>query len=535
MIKIQRLFLALTSFCSLVAVTAALVAGNTSPIKPSKASTYAFSLNASNKLISEDYVETTKTYHTESGGDLIFGYKDAKGGNDVHALLGRVNYGANDGNEGYLENKSPITGVESISLQFVGTKLDLYVSADGNEFSFSQRFTYNNEITTYTSDPAIDLTRYYYFRFVNSDLTLHDASMVSLTFNYNCSKDNLDLEKSDRFNYPATGQGALTPNASVFDNGKSTNSYEFVGDGTDTYINIRLGQDYNIEDGYSINLSFYANFKGVTAVKNKTYSRPKFYAAYDSGTGVNIKTHSGNNTSTSMTPGTDSWVRWTFDLSTLTLNTGKTGEINTLRLGWGYLITGTALLDHLQVSISAPVDVLDYTYSFDNVTEDNDLSNGTYTSCYGGTTDNGIDETYFVAPVNGTSSRSRKTTISDDWKMWRYAGMEADLRTKVMRFDVYFETITDKKSPNLILQIQTGESVLKTDELISKTADYFTRTEVTDGSDRTWYRITIDCYKAFADHRAELVTTSANLGFNMGYARIAYIDNLQITNIVPSN
>ena len=89
-------------------------------------------------------------------------------------------------------------------------------------------------------------------------------------------------------------------------------------------------------------------------------------------------------------------------------------------------------------------------------------------------------------------------------------------------------TVSEGKTANLVLQFMVAGTVYKTQSLFSTSEPGITRESVVDANSNTWTRITIDASLFAASASA---ASSAHLGFNFGYARTIYIDNLYIGDI----
>lgn len=476
------------------------------------------------------------TSKTSEGNDVVWEFNNAKTATDALMALERNEYANNDGSEAYLANRSPITTLESVTINFVGSYVTLYGSINGTDYE---------RVSTINASGTYDILKdYLYVKLCSGNQDKTALTLTSLSITYSCSASRYNPEIRDSILNPSTkidkdsnNVPLATTSDVVFDETKSTTSLVISQNFNHSnvynkYIWVVLNRTYSIEAASHSKLVFWL----------KTSADAKFASADD---GTTAK----DNFNVSVKPMNSSWKEVAGTMTTTTYKANQeyievtvdlesaswkadAANLGVLRVSINRVLTaGAVYLDDFHIEEKDNYPTVSYSFDYPEMTEANDLSNGAISICYGGVTDEEASTDYIApARAGGSSTQSRKTTISSDWKMWNYAGMANDLKNKSLTFDVLVDetTVSEGKTANLVLQFMVGSTVYKTQSLFSTNEPGITRESVVDANSNTWTRITIDASLFAASASA---VSSANLGFNLGYARTIYIDNLYIGNI----
>lgn len=499
--------------------------------------THAITLNSSTVTgLTSTASSGTFTSKTSEGNDVIWEFNNAKTATDALMALERNEYANNDGSEAYLANRSPITTLESVTINFVGSYVTLYGSINGTDYE---------RVSTINASGTYDILKdYLYVKLCSGNQDKTDLTLTSLSITYSCSVSRYNPEIRDSILNPSTkidkdsnNVPLATTSDVVFDETKSTTSLAISQNINHSniynkYIWVALNRTYSIEVASHSKLVFWlktssdAKFAsaddGTTAKDNFTVSVKLMNSSWKEVAGTIVTTTYKAN---------QEYIEVTMDLESASWK-ADAANLGVLRVNINRVLTaGAVYLDDFHIEEKDNYPTISYSFDYPEMTEANDLSNGAISICYGGVTD-GAASTDYVAPARagGNSTQSRKATISSDWKMWNYAGMANDLKNKSLTFDVLVDgtTVSEGKTANLVLQFMVAGTVYKTQSLFSTSEPGITRESVVDANSNTWTRITIDASLFAASASA---ASSAHLGFNFGYARTIYIDNLYIGDI----
>ena len=499
--------------------------------------THTITLNSSTVTgLTSTATSSTFTSKTSEGSDVIWEYNNAKTATDALMALERNEYANSDGTEAYLANVSPITTLESVNIQFVGTYVTLYGSINGIDYE---------RVSTIDSSGTYTLLRdYLYVKICSGNQDKTDLILTSLLITYSCSESRYNAEIRDsilntstKIDSDSNSVPLATISDEVYDESRSTTA-------------LSISQNFNHSNVY--NKYIWINLNNIYPIEVLSHSRLAFwlktssdatFASADDGTtakdnfAVSIKLMNSSwkeiapTISTSTFKANQAYIEVIIDLESVDWNDGAT-NLGVLRVNINRVLTaGAVYLDDFHIEEKDNYPAVSYSFDYPAFTEENDLSNGAIAVCYGGVTDGGTN-TDFVAPARagGSSTQSRKATISSDWKMWNYAGMANDLKNKSLVFDLLVDqsTVTQGKSANVVLQLMINGVVYKTQNLFSTSENGISREAVVDANSNTWTRITIDTLSFSASATS---TSSANLGFNLGYATTMYIDNIYIGSV----
>lgn len=507
-------------------------------LKKVAASTYTIALNSSTEISGLSSTASSGTFTTKTSGnsDVDWSFNNAKVNASGLMTLVRSELGNTNGAEAYLVNTSPITSISSIDLVFTGSYVTFYGSINGTDFERVKTVSGSGTFT--------ELNNYFYVKICSGNQDMTDLDLVSLVINYDCVAADYTPEKRDsilnsggKIDQDDNGKDIGVLSDVVFDSTRSTHSIK-INDNINysniynKYIYIKMRSPLSTDDASHSNLVCYLSTSDdatFASADDGTTAKDNFSVS------IKLLNASWKEAASTLTTATfkkgQAYTQVVINMSSITWNTGIT-DVTLLRVSINRVITaGAVYLDdfHFEELVSYPS--FSYSYSYPEMIEANDLSNGTYTSCYGGTTDAGSDTT-FVAPARngGSSTQSRKTTISSDWKMWNYAGIIGDLKNKSLTFDLLAADVTEGKNANMVMQFTYDGGTYKTPNLLGKVAASGISYEtVTDANSNDWVRVTIDCY-VFAASNSPV--GSSNLGFNLGYCKTLYVDNLFVGNLV---
>lgn len=496
--------------------------------KNAKATTYNLTLNSDTEI---EGLSSTPSNGTFSVRHITWNYNNAKTAESGLLTLVRTAVGNNFGDEAYLGNTYPITTLESMNIQFVGQYLTLYGSIDGTHFERVRTISSSTTVT--------DLSDYFYVRLCSGNQNGSDLTITSVGISYSCDNTKYQNDIRDSLFNAQTKIDTLSSEAiaeesnNVFDANRSVKALKFkqniaYGDVT-KYVWIKLNHTVSVSDTsrtkvvlhYSCDEgSMFESTDGKHTAKDNITLYMRFMQS-------DFKNKACNDTFTSPSiVANTAYKKLVIELNSHTF----TGDFDVIRLNINRVITAGALyVDDVHIEESDNYPTVSYSYTYPVMNEENDLSNGTYTQCYSGSTDAGT-ETEFIAPsrAGGSSTQSRKTTLSADWKMWRYAGMDADFHNKSLTFDVLAADVTSGKSANLVLQIQVNGAVYKINNVLGASLNNGVTRETVMNGEQEWSRITIDPVLIISSAEE---TESTNIGFNLGYARTIYIDNIYIGSI----
>lgn len=472
---------------------------------------------------------------TSKGSEVEWAYNSAKSSADALMALVRTDYGNNNGSEAYLANLSPITTPESVAINFTGSYVTLYGSINGVDFERVRTISASGTFT--------DLQDYFYFRVCSGAQDMSDVVLTSLSITYSCSSSrynpeirDLTLNVGSKIDTDDNDYPVAIPSEEVFDETRSTTSLSINQNFertlvTSKFIWLKLSRNYLLEEVSHYKLVFW-----LKTTDDASFASTGDGSARDNfNVSIKLMNSSWKEASSSFATSDykkgQSYIKVAYNLGSVTWKSGAS-NVSIIRISINRVLTaGHVYLDDFHLEETDVYPTMSYTFNYPVMSEENDLSNGVYTSCYGGSTDVG-EELDYVAPARegGSSTKSRKTTISGDWKMWNYEAMTQDFKNKSLTFDALVDesTVSTGKSANLIIQILINGVVYKTDNLLSTTKAGITRESVVDASSRTWVRITIDCVMLPS---SATETPSTHLGFNFGYARTIYVDNMFVGNI----
>ena len=472
---------------------------------------------------------------TSKGSEINWAYNNAKSSADALMALERSEFFNNDGSEAYLVNLSPITTLESVSINFTGSYITLYGSINGVDFERVRTISASGTFT--------DLGDYFYFKVCSGAQDMSDVILTSISITYSCSPTRYNPEIRDSILNPGNQIDeyedlpvATTSNV-VCDETRSTTSLSIsqnfnYSQVTKKYVWIKLNRTYSIEDASHSKIVFW-----LKTTEDATFAEAKEGLAAKLYFSISVKALNSSWKESTPTFATSNYYANTeytkveIDMSSAIWHEGIE-DVSLLRVSINRVLTaGHIYLDDFHIEEIDDYPTISYSYVYPTMNEENDLSNGTCTKHSSKVTDAGEDLEY-VAPARegGSSTKSRKTTVTQDWKMWNYDGMDEDFENKSLTFDMLVDesTVTTGKTLNVLVQIKINGVIYKTENLFNTTKAGITRESVVDASSRTWTRITIDPILLVT---TATVLESGDLGFCLGYAKTIYIDNMFIGNI----
>lgn len=184
LIGIAGLAITLTSFSIVLTTSRDLIISNPF-LNLSK--DYEIILNSNNapRVLNK---EGEATVRTSFGNEINWVYHNVSLLNGSHVVLKRDNIDNSIGNDGYLENVEPITGVISLEINFTGSYVTLYGS--------NNKTDYHRIKTLSTSGVTTSIKGYQYIRICSGDQNRNDVSLQSVKVRYSCNHDNT-VDSSD--------------------------------------------------------------------------------------------------------------------------------------------------------------------------------------------------------------------------------------------------------------------------------------------------------------------------------------------------
>ena len=466
------------------------------------------SLNLSNGDISnltDSYKNDVFTSKTTSNNDVDWEYKYAKASAGL-IELGKNKVGIPDSTNFYIGNTSPITSISELTVNFSGaTTAYLYGSSNSTDYYLVDLLTSNT--------PSTRIADYLYFRIVNGNQDVTPMTINSITVEYDCSPSDYSDEGIDITSHAIlqdSGDVLSLDTITYMDDFRSSQSLKIVSNDQNNDWVISLNHSYTGLEIKKSNLTFYVNAANNTQYDGShNYIRFLIYPA--SGTTRNknkvyFQTGNINNGS--------GWTKVTVPFTNLT-TIGDAETINSLYIRSFYVTTGVNL-DQMHLNLGGE----ELSPDIINTYEANDMISTDIHFGYGT-----VGASFDYSIVSSNSVRSSHITIDYDWRMWYYndTGMGEDMDGKTISFDIRYGDFVEGKS-TASASYAFNYSGYKYSISITKASTGVTYTPLEDG----WVHISIDIDEVrFALSDSEEV--SANLGFNVGYARSIYIDNLNIT------
>jgi len=462
--------------------------------------------------LTSEATSNTFTKATTSGNSVSFEYKNAKSSSSNLISLEKTAIGYSAYNQDYLGNTSAITSLTDVTVSFSGSDyLFVYASPDNTHF-------YKVDVLSPGVVTTAKVKNYLYVRFVNGDAENHSCVITAIGYNYGCNAADYNDEGSDFINTSPYATSSCT-----FDKDttyklnwfNSSNCRKIAHSGSNGQSDIRMPFASPITGAELKKMAvtlYFDTTANDSSTYSHTYSRVLIYAYKGSS-----KT-SNNFTSANVNDGV-AWTEITCNFSSITSIDDAT-EYDGIWFRTQYCKTG--YIDQVRIYYAESYPTM--SQEIIDKYEANDKSNNTFTVPYSGA----IGSTsYSVKAAN--SVRSSKITMTADYKMWYYAncGMENDLTGKTFTFDFLPTDYSQTKSESLSYVFKhTYESQVKvfTAKIIPLVNDGVTVTQQGD-----WKHITID-FDTLITNAAVISTAkdSGSLGFNLGIARTAYIDNLVI-------
>lgn len=427
---------------------------------------------------------------------------------------GLIDLGKNKiGNPGlddfYIGNTSPITSISSLTVNFTNANY-LYLYGSSNQTDYYLVDTYTSTHLTSTR-----IAKYLYFRIVNGNQEDNAVTLNSITVNYSCLASDYSDEGID-----ITSKSVLSDSNNVlsldtdhkyggFNSEKSLKVVAPASGSSSDWV-LSLDHEYTGAEIKKATLSFYVNTLDNTKYDDShNYIRFLIYPGTNSSRNKNkLNVQTGN-----IANGTD-WNQQIYSFSGLS-GLGDTEIINSLYIRSVY-VNGETYLDQMHLSLG----MQDLDQSIINAYEINDMISEDIHYGYGTVTAN-----YDYAYTCGSSVRSSKIHIDSDWRMWYYnnIGMGENLKGKIISYDVLYTDFSGgKTSASTAFKFNyDGERYSIT---INNSSEGVAITSLENG----WSHVVLDI-----DTIHEVISSDGsgdlnNLGWNVGFARTIYIDNLRV-------
>lgn len=490
--------------------TFSFVQNNTQFYSGIKATNEAYTLeHGAISGLENTYKNGTFTTKTRLNNNISWEYKYGKSSSGL-IELGKDSIGNPSDNNYCIGNTSAITSITDMTVLFSGADyLYLYGSSDAENYYLVDTLTSSHYSTT-------NIAKYLYFRIVNGNQMDTAATITSISFSYACEISDYSDEMIDISSKTilADANSVLSyDNKNIVEGFNSSKSLKITGstsNNTFTWV-ISLGRTYTGLQFKKATLTYY-----VESVNNSNYDNSHNYTRFMIYPAKNTSRLSGSPyfQTGNLKNGT-AWGKQTVSFANLT-SISDEAEINALYIKSVY-VTDYIHIDQMHISLGmeelSPSLINQYEAN-DQISENIHVGYGTVTSTFD----------YIHHSVN--SVRSSRINIDSDWRMWYYndTGMGDDMSGYTLSFDILYADFIEGKSAAAATYKFAYNSARWTVSLNEESAGVI-RTVLENG----WTHIVIN----FDDVQAEQGTSTDtsdlnNLGFNVGYARTIYVDNLHM-------
>ena len=497
-----------------IAAMSSLVFGRGGLLSVAKATNDPYTLSLASGTITSltsEYSNGVFNTTTEEGNTVSWEYKYGKTSSGNLIELGSNNVGNPGYDDYYVGNTSPINTGKSISISFSGSSpyMVVFGSTDGSEFYRLDVLTSSYTVTTRGNG-------YFYYRFVNGSQNKESCVINSIDISYDCVLSEYSDETTDGaaktvlFDESTT---SVSSDTTTYMNGlrseKSINIQKISG--TSAIFAIPIDSVIGSNFGKMILELYIYTQNNPDADSSHTFSRITVAGSIGlnkrGSTSANYEFANGNG-----------WTKAIINLPNIyESNYGQT----ITHVYFKTYYTSNINIDNVRIHYSGSYpDIPD---SLINQYETNDLTNGSITQAY-----NGVSNTIDGSVHDTDSAQSCNITITKDYRMWYFAGMEVPMNGRTLRFSMKVGQYFSGQS-SIIIALRFKYTVDETDKIYDTSSLVGTsKAGVTTTTVNGWIRMTID-FDLLMTQTLTDKTSDGYLGFSMAKVQTMYFDNMDVS------
>ena len=434
-------------------------------------------------------------------------------------LTKRTN-GNNTGNEAYIQNTTPITGISSIDITYYGTYLTLFgadesaPNASAGSYTpeageFYKVKTFGDNTVGVHSFSTTDLNSFLYVKIAaNRQYANLETYITSIEFNYSCFGDHTS-ERSDLSNNASNVELNYMEKSTIH---PSDNSVEIIDD---SFHYVSFKKTYLAEELNRYALSFDIKTTSINATHIPFWLQ---FGDHVSG---------GNNGPWTITSfAIDTWQTFYLGLDEVLQDESLAADINYVYFKWnGWGNSVPLYLDNVHVveknNYPSVVDE-EGIVPMDDSLDESDLSNLTVMASWGNAKDCGFVHDYYVTETR----ESRKISQTSSYQPFNFSLQEYDMKGCELSFNVLLEGDLQSNNFSLSLVFDYNGTLYRKNVLTNSVGvTCSTLNNALDGHSG-WFSVHIDFDEAvegLSPYEASYV------GFSAGRYETLYFDNMILT------